>query len=108
MAPVECSRYNHSLADSLYVPKHNNSNLNKIFLTQQRVSQLPTDHTSITAVPGVITDGTPESTQTNLYGSLSLSTSQSDLALSTVGWNCKIYAKTNPIHFTAKHKNLSG
>ena len=96
------------LADSLYIPKHYNSKLKKIFLTQQRVSQLPTDHTSLTAVPGVITDGTPESTQTNLYCSLSLATSQSDLTLSTVGWNCEIYAKTNPIDFTVKHKNLGG
>ena len=59
-------------------------------LTKHRVSQLPTDHTSITAVPGVMTYGTPDSTETNLYCSFSwMMTSQSDLTLSTVGWNCQ-------------------
>ena len=50
-------------------------NLSEVILTNHRISQLPTDHSSITAVPGVITDGTPESTETNLHCSFSQTTS---------------------------------
>ena len=68
------------------VPEH----LLLFSLTKHRVSQLPTDHSGITAVPGVMTDGTPDTPETNLYSSFSrMMTSQSDLTLSTVGWNCQ-------------------
>ena len=101
MAPVECSRYNQSM---IVYNAHHTYN---IFLTKHRVAQLPTDNTSITAVPGVITDGSPESTETNLYCSLSLAaTSQSDLTLSTVGWNCQNKKKTNKQTNSNKKKTV--
>ena len=106
MAPVECSRYNHAFTGKqpvcTQIPQFKFE-----FLTKHGVSQLPTDHTSITAVPGVITDGSPESTETNLYCSLSLAaTSQSDLTLSTVGWNCQDKKQTNKQTNTNKKKQL--
>ena len=58
-------------------------------LANRRESQLPADHLSITAVPGVITDGPPNSIDANLHPSLCYicSTSQTKLTISTVCWN---------------------